>query len=81
MPHRQLSQLYVQVELTSCLWLSNAQGGERALLVGGTGEDKQDFVSLLSQVLFPSLQDPALVSLHFESNAFCVLLDTVGLLL
>lgn len=57
------------------LWLSSTQGGESALLGEGTREDKQDSVSLPSQVLFPSSQDPVLVNLHFESNAFCVLLD------
>ena len=62
------------------LWLSSARGCERALLGEGTVEDKQDSVSLPSQVLFPSFQDPVLVSVHFESNAFRVLLDMIGLL-
>lgn len=47
------------------------QSDERTLPGEGTGEDKQDSVSLPSQVLLPSFQDPVLVNLHLESNAFC----------
>lgn len=58
--------------------LSTAQSDERALPGEGTGEDKQDSVSLSSQVLLPSFQDPVLVNLHSESNAFCAFLTRQG---
>lgn len=70
-------QSYVEI---NWLWVSSAQSDERALPGEGTGEDKQDSVSLPSQVLLPSFQDPVLVNLHLESNASLCLPDTIGLL-
>lgn len=60
------------------LWFSSAQGGERALLGSGTGEDMQDSVSLPSQVCFLPFKI-LFLSICTESNVFRVL-DTLGLL-